>query len=105
VKHGLGEEFATEKAANKPTKVTGDRTRKAIPTTGTYTVLKNKFAEGDTERAKIGAVICANHDLAVLFETAPATFKNTGRNGEEKEFSTKGFVGYLIKRGMLEVAA
>jgi hypothetical protein len=101
VKHGLGEEFA----ANKPAKATKTgRTRKAVPMTGTYTVLKNKFAEGDTERAAVGKLIVENHDLEKLFAAAPATFKNVGRNGEEKEFSTKGFVGYLINRGMIEVA-
>jgi hypothetical protein len=108
VKHGLGEEFATEKAANKPTKVTGDRTRKAIPTTGTYTVLNADFRACNTQdvRGEVYRFIRDNNRIEAFYEKYPKGYVFVGaRDGKEKTCSAKECIRYAITRGMIEVAA
>lgn len=105
---GLADVYAELKEQNKPAKVKkeGGRARIAVPTTGTYTVVKNDFAAGEAcERQTIAQLLADNTSFADFWAKAPAKFTHVGRNGESKEFATSGFVGYCIRRGMISVDA
>lgn len=103
-KLGVAEQYAFEKAANKPKKERSS-VRVATPVTGTYTVISNRFTKSGGARGEIASAVLNNTHFENLFAAVPETFTSVGRNGEEKSHSTKAFVRYLIRRGMIEIAA
>lgn len=119
-KLGLSSQYTEMKAANKPVKTkkvkaeSADgavaRTRKVIPKTGNYTVLKATAAqlkEGEVAgvRNELLSKLLGGTSFEAFWEGAPEKFEHPGRDGTMKEHTTSGLVGYAIDRGMIEVAA
>ena len=119
-KMGLSTQYAEMKAANKPVKTkkvkaecesdAAPRTRKVIPKTGNYTVVKAtaaqlKDGEEPSVRYELLTKLLTNTSFDTFFDGAPEKFEHPGRDGVMKEHTTSGLVGYAIDRGMIEVAA
>jgi hypothetical protein len=106
------------KAANKPVKAPkaasadGEgktRTRRVVPKTGAYTVVKTtavnlKEGEEAGERHAILTKLFGNTDFATFWEGTPEKFEHPGRDGVAKSFATTGLVSYAIDRGMIALA-
>jgi hypothetical protein len=118
-KMGLTEKYTEMKAANKPVKAakeksTADgeskpRTRKIIPKTGKYTVVKmtaTRLKEGEEAGARHALLtkLFSNTSFEAFFDGAPEKFEHPGRDGVMKEHRTSSLVGYALDRGMIELA-
>ena len=116
-KLGLAEQYKEMKAANKPAKApkaTADgegktRTRRVVPKTGAYTVVKTTAAtlkEGEVagERHAILTKLFDNTDFEDFWKDTPEKFEHPGRDGANKTFATTGLVSYAIDRGMIALA-
>lgn len=101
-KLGVAEQYKAMKPGKA--KKEGSRTHVAVPTSGAYTVSAAKLRADDSSRGTVVRMLMENNDLAEFFATAPETFTTTDRKGETKEHSTKTFVGYAIRRGMITLA-
>ena len=107
-KFGLGDVFKEMKAENAPVKNISDKKprgpRKSVPKKGSYTIAKPELLDGEPcERTDLCQLLASKTDLSDFWAEAPKTFKHTTRKGEPVELSTSGFIGYMIKRGIIVV--
>jgi hypothetical protein len=79
------------------------RVKTVVPETGTYTVVATRLKADDSARGKVVQTMMDCDNFEAFFQNAPATFIQVNKNEEAVEKSTKGFVAYCIKRGMITV--
>jgi hypothetical protein len=110
-KKSLLDTFNELKAQNAPAKPekkekaeVATRTRIDVPTEGPYTVVKTSMAEGEEcERLTIAQALVDSKTFQEFWSRVPEKFNHVGRDGAPKEFATKGFVAYAIRRGMITI--
>jgi hypothetical protein len=114
-KLGVGDVFKEMKAENAPVKakkaknekVEGEVTERKprgprVERVGAYTINKPELLEGDPcERTDLCNLIKQCTTVEQFKESAPKTFKHSGRDGVMKELSVAGFLGYLFKRDII----
>lgn len=100
-KYGVTEAYA----AAKPKKAGTGRTKTEVPTSGQYSCNAKKMRADNTDRGAVVYALMNNSDLSGFFSAVPDTFTSVNKEGVERKVSTKRFVAYALRRGMIQLAA